>query len=140
MPEPAKQNATEMYGKQHNKTDTMSVFKPAYGMKYPPNKVKHSVQETTVNSSRSKDEYMVNTSRSKEGYNGGYIGANTAAPFVEVPLNSSQSSTGSSEDDDFEKIGTADFSHGGQSYSAYNGQPDHVRKYPKDFGKKEGGK
>lgn len=140
MADPAKQNATEKHDNQHNKTNTMSVFRSAYEMKYPPNKTKRGVQETTVTSSKSKDEYMVNTSRSKEGYNGGYIGADTAAPFVEVPLNSSQSSGGSSEDDDFEKIGTADFSHGGQSYSAYNGQPDHVRKYPKNFGKKDGGK
>lgn len=129
MSEPAKQNATKKQGKQPNRSGITPPIKSTKEIKQPPSHTKLLFQETRVITRRGKDAF-------KEGSRG----ADTAAPFIEVPLNSSQSSVEVSYDDDFEKIGTTHFSHEGQSHSAYNGQPDHVCKYPKDFGKKAGGK
>lgn len=118
----AKEDASKQQDKQVNETGVPSLTKEAKGGKQSTSYVKSRVG--------------VVTSGGMDKYNTGPRDTGASDLFVDVPLNSSQLKAAVSGDEDFEKIDTSDHSHEGQSYSAYNGQPDHVRKYPKGFGKR----
>lgn len=55
------------------------------------------------------------------------------ADFVDIPLTEEPASK--PEEPDYEFIDARDTSHDGQQHRSYNGQADHVRKYPPGFGK-----
>ncbi|KAI5367802.1 Putative oxo-4-hydroxy-4-carboxy-5-ureidoimidazoline decarboxylase [Septoria linicola] len=55
------------------------------------------------------------------------------AGFVDVPLTAESADV--PEEPDYEFINARDTSHDGQQHRSYNGQADHVRKYPSGFGK-----
>ncbi|KAM3423483.1 hypothetical protein BST61_g911 [Cercospora zeina] len=56
--------------------------------------------------------------------------------FEDVPLDDDP--VQEREDADYEMIDYNDTSYDGVQHRSYNGQPDHTRKYPKGFGKKDG--